>query len=296
MWSRIEDTVPHHPKIVKAGPVASWLWICSLVYANRLLTDGKIETSSLPILGAISHPERAAKRLVDVGLWDVVPGGWQIHDFHAFNPHAVDVKEKRERDRVRKESARNPDGHREESERTPDGHHDVSARNPDASRARDPIPIPLPTKKKGQASSSVRGTPKEQASHAHQPAPQNGTGLRARFDRFMAVYPKQHAIEAAWGEWKKHHPDEALAEVMRKDVLRKRHSQRWQEEDGRFIPRADKYLRDAQWTDLPIVPPVEKRVPWRCAHTPPCSNRAACEIHADVQKYKTLVHESKVPH
>lgn len=176
MWSRIEDTVPHHPKLVNAGPVASWLWICSLVYANRLLTDGKIETRVLPTLGAISHPERAAKRLVEVGLWEVLPDGWQIHDYHDFNPHADDIKRKREKDRVRKESARNPSGHHEESARNPGGQPDVSAWNPDASRARDPTPTPTPTLVLGE-----KANPEVLAAEKRQNGGNNGRSRRPIF-------------------------------------------------------------------------------------------------------------------
>lgn len=286
MWSRIDDSVPHHKKFLNIGVAASWLWLCGLVHSNVQLTNGYIPEAALGLLGVVKRPRTAASKLVTAGLWEKVPGGYQIHDYHDFNPRAEDTKKRREADRVRKESARRNVG--------------PSAENPNAlararARPHPTPPHPIRTEKE-QASPNVGSTAKEQASHAHPPAPQNGAGLRARFDAFMATYPKQHAPDSAWQEWKKHHPDAALTEHICKDVTRKRHSQRWQDEEGRFIPRADKYLREAQWTDLAIAPPVAARIPWRCAHTPACSNRAACEIQAGVLKYKTLARESKVPH
>jgi hypothetical protein len=133
MWSKIDDNLPDHPKFVRAGTAASWLWVCSITYANRLLTDGFIPAEKVPSLGTLQRPQEAARLLVEVGLWEEVDGGFQIHDFHDHNPRADDVKRKREKDRLRKESERNPNGI-----------HAESARNPDASRARDPNPNPNP--------------------------------------------------------------------------------------------------------------------------------------------------------
>ena len=110
MWCRIDDNVPHHPKFVQAGALASWLWICGNCYANRYLTDGFIPHHALPTLGQVAHPQRVADRLVQVGLWEAVAGGYRVHDFHHHNPKAADVKLKREQDRLRKESSRNPRG------------------------------------------------------------------------------------------------------------------------------------------------------------------------------------------
>ena len=47
-----------------------------------------------------------------VRLWRKVRGGYQIHDYHQWNPKAAVVKEKRELDRQRKAQARgaNPKG------------------------------------------------------------------------------------------------------------------------------------------------------------------------------------------
>lgn len=50
-WVRIEDTVPDHPKFLRAGPIAAWLWLCGLCYCQRQLTDGFIPKEALPFLG-----------------------------------------------------------------------------------------------------------------------------------------------------------------------------------------------------------------------------------------------------
>jgi hypothetical protein len=52
---------------------------------------------------------------VEAGLWDEVDGGYQVHDFLEYNPAATNVKERREADRIRKETYKNPRGKSAES-------------------------------------------------------------------------------------------------------------------------------------------------------------------------------------
>lgn len=110
VWLRIDDQIAHHPKFIEAGPLASWLWVCGNGYCNKYLTDGFIPKSAIRTLGTVPSPEKWAKRLIDVGLWERTDGGYRVHDFHDHNPRAADVKAKRESDRKRKESARNGNG------------------------------------------------------------------------------------------------------------------------------------------------------------------------------------------
>lgn len=119
-WVKLDDQFPHHPRIVEAGDMAAWLYVAGLCYAGQFLTDGVIPKGQLRRLTNLSKPEREALRLVDVGLWHDKDDHYEIHDYHQWNPPAAKVKAKREADRVRKESARNPHGHDEESPRNPD--------------------------------------------------------------------------------------------------------------------------------------------------------------------------------
>jgi hypothetical protein len=102
VWLRIDDQIAHHPKFIDAGPVASWLWLCGNTYCNKYLTDGFIRESALPMLGNVTNAKKWAEVLVQVGLWEKVEGGYEVHDFHDFNPTAYQVKEKRRKDRDRK--------------------------------------------------------------------------------------------------------------------------------------------------------------------------------------------------
>ncbi len=85
-WVRLDDQFPDHPKIDQAGPLAGWLYVCGLAYCNRQLTDGFIPKGTMPRLSSVPSPAKHAAALVAAGLWDIVEGGWQIHDYHDFQP------------------------------------------------------------------------------------------------------------------------------------------------------------------------------------------------------------------
>lgn len=107
-WLKFDDGVPMHPKHLKAGHVAAWLWFAGVCYCRRHLTDGIIPREALAGLApTIKKPLAEAARLVSVGLWHEVPDGWQVHDFHDWNPTRSDVESERKVDRERK---RNPTG------------------------------------------------------------------------------------------------------------------------------------------------------------------------------------------
>lgn len=82
--ARILTSVPRHPKFLRAGPAASWLWLAGVCYCQDALTDGFISTEALPMLG-VTKPLPLAAKLVQVGLWHAEEGGWRIHDYLQHN-------------------------------------------------------------------------------------------------------------------------------------------------------------------------------------------------------------------
>jgi hypothetical protein len=132
-WIKVSNSLPAHPKILIAGDRAAWLFVCGLCYCNEHLTDGYIAKATLPVAApGIKGPERLAKVLVEVGLWELAEGGWQIHDYTEFQRSARQVKDVRRKDRERKahpdssdtfrsDSARIPSGFPTDSNGTPDG-------------------------------------------------------------------------------------------------------------------------------------------------------------------------------
>jgi len=118
----LDDRLPTHPKILKAGArlgeggasQALHLYLLGITYARQHLTDGFIPNAFVSSCGVVSKSGSVAKVLANrtVRLWRKVRGGYQIHDYHQWNPKAAVVKEKRELDRQRKAQARgaNPKG------------------------------------------------------------------------------------------------------------------------------------------------------------------------------------------
>ena len=110
-WVRIEDTFPEHPKVETLSDGAFRLYVKALCYANRNLTDGHLPAIAVQAMGG-PHHKRSAQSLVMAGLWEVVRGGFAVHDYLLFQPTRESVLKRRERDRNRKgfrvDSARNP--------------------------------------------------------------------------------------------------------------------------------------------------------------------------------------------
>lgn len=93
-WIRLDDHTPEHPKLIKVGPVAAWLWICGLAWCSRHLTDGELPHEALSLFG-IPNVRAEARRLVVVGLWQTTKKGYRIHDYLKYQPSAEQVTKRR---------------------------------------------------------------------------------------------------------------------------------------------------------------------------------------------------------
>lgn len=103
-WVKLDDSMPHHPKTVKAGPMAYALDVAAISYSNRFGLDGMIAPDVLPaIISGIPNIAKVVARLVAVDRWHE-PGhdcercpqpdeGWRIHDIEDFQPTAADQAE-----------------------------------------------------------------------------------------------------------------------------------------------------------------------------------------------------------
>lgn len=97
MWVKLDDGLLDHRKILDAGLAlgrdgrarALGFYVAGLLYSGKQLTDGFLSTSMVAVIGV---PLSVTQVMVTVGLWDQVDGGFQIHDYHDYNPHAEDVK------------------------------------------------------------------------------------------------------------------------------------------------------------------------------------------------------------
>ena len=86
-WVRLDDGFSEHPKVLAAGALGLSLWVCGLAYCNRQKRKtGIIPTEKVPVLFPIPSPMKVAARLIEVGLWEPVEGGFRVHDYHEFQP------------------------------------------------------------------------------------------------------------------------------------------------------------------------------------------------------------------
>lgn len=98
-FAQLHDGFYRNPKVRKAGHAAAWLWAASIGYASEGLTDGFVPSHDLGLLVSDLEGKALAKavaRLVEVGLWEVVDGGWRIHDYLKWNYSKAAVLAKRE--------------------------------------------------------------------------------------------------------------------------------------------------------------------------------------------------------
>jgi hypothetical protein len=111
VWVKLHDRFDEDPKVVEAGPLGVALWVASIAYSNRNLTDGWVpmamarrmvawdgdgSTSTswpdgtfLVAHGGVPVPvgfAYVADVLVRAGLWEIEEGGFRISNYLRYQP------------------------------------------------------------------------------------------------------------------------------------------------------------------------------------------------------------------
>lgn len=107
-WVKLLDNFTEHPKVVEAGEDAAWVYVCGLLYCSRQLSDGFIPTGAVRILTGRRNALALISVLVDVGLWEKAPGGWQVHDYEEHQRTRAEVEAIRGKAGRRASIQRNP--------------------------------------------------------------------------------------------------------------------------------------------------------------------------------------------
>jgi hypothetical protein len=99
-WVRFDTSMPDNPKILelvsmREGRAAAFVYCCGLAYSGKHGTDGFLPAAALERING--RPADATK-LISVGLWVDVPGGWLIHGW-------ADRQESTDETQARKERA-----------------------------------------------------------------------------------------------------------------------------------------------------------------------------------------------
>jgi hypothetical protein len=90
-WFKVDDALHAHPKVMALSFGARGLWVTAGSWCAQF-TDGAVPKHVLAAWGA---PLELAAELVESGLWDVTPAGWQFHDWLLYQPSKASVVSKR---------------------------------------------------------------------------------------------------------------------------------------------------------------------------------------------------------
>jgi hypothetical protein len=98
-WTRLDDNVLDHPKIVGLTLEAEAVFYRGCVYINRQQSDGFIPAGVLPQLArgkSQKQQEAIVGALVAAPLWHERTGGWEVHDWSDYARPPRDAEERRE--------------------------------------------------------------------------------------------------------------------------------------------------------------------------------------------------------
>lgn len=87
-WVRVDTNLHSNHKTLellsqRGGEHALCVWVFGLGYCGGQGNSGFIPAAAL---GLMHGRKRDADLLVEVGLWETVVGGWQIHDWADYQP------------------------------------------------------------------------------------------------------------------------------------------------------------------------------------------------------------------
>lgn len=107
-WVKLDDQFFGNVKARAAGKDGRELYLAGLCFAASQLTDGRIPHDTLPVLAALAQVKAkpTVKTLLEVGLWRDAGDHYVINGYGEYNESAEKVRERRERDRLKKQAQR----------------------------------------------------------------------------------------------------------------------------------------------------------------------------------------------
>lgn len=97
-WVKLDDGFFSNRKVRSVSATAALFDIASFCFCAQSENDGHVLTGDVQMIAAmvrVRSPAKYVKELVQVGLWDVEPGGYNVHDFLEYNPSHAELIEKR---------------------------------------------------------------------------------------------------------------------------------------------------------------------------------------------------------
>ena len=101
-WVRLDTAFPRNPKILELEYMNAWraitVYVCGLAYSGEQGLDGFIPDRAMRTVYAT---KKEIEQLLEVGLWhrDDRGGGYDINDWHDYQPSAEQAERRREKAR-----------------------------------------------------------------------------------------------------------------------------------------------------------------------------------------------------
>lgn len=196
-WIKLDDQWMDHPKIITAGRDARDMWLASITWCGKHLTDGYFPSNLLPSLAVsagvdVANCQVFARTLVDVCLWEETENGYFIHDYLEYNPSREQALATKE---ARKEAGRA--GGIAKASKSPS--------KPLAKEKQNPAPSPSPSPNQDNLN-NIDDAAKPARHSRKKPTPEE-TALNAKakslIDEFIELSSLKPVSPADWGKWQK---------------------------------------------------------------------------------------------
>lgn len=106
-YASIDDNMTEHPKVERLGDAAFRVYVTSICFCARNLTDGLILRNQAAKVGA---SPRIIRELVAAACWDEDALGWRVHDYLEWNKSREQVLAYRGTQKAKADARWNPAG------------------------------------------------------------------------------------------------------------------------------------------------------------------------------------------
>lgn len=105
VWVKLDATYVEDEKIMAAGALAELVFIRSIAYCRRRVTDGFISAAAVRglVFGVPELQETLVGALVANELWDVIDGGWSVRNYGEWQQTTAKLAADAERKRADRE-------------------------------------------------------------------------------------------------------------------------------------------------------------------------------------------------
>jgi len=88
-YASIDDNMTENLKVARLSDAAFRVYVASICYCSRNLTDGLVLRNEAVKVGAAP---RLIKELTEARLWEPDPEGWRVHDYLEWNKSRAEIE------------------------------------------------------------------------------------------------------------------------------------------------------------------------------------------------------------